>query len=565
MKIFYIIMLVTSILFSQDNRSFRTDDITPYPDQSVTSGIQYQYLGITKSPLSKVVRKVLLEEGTNTSCGYCAQYNPGIKQFMDQHPDSLVNVTYHVYWPGNNDPMYQANTTQIAQRINYIGINAVPRVDIDGIVKDVWPLTPSGLNNVFNQRQDALTNLDISVVDEMIGEDSIRATITVDILEELPTGNYKLRVYSLDRKIVYPYAPGNNGEKEFEYVFRRGYPDMSGTSIPLTVGTHEYTITYEREEIWGSGLIYTIAFVQNDNNKEILNADMSNFYYLPQSAPLASPQNNKVTESSSVILSWNEAVNADKYRLELSESENFTEYYHYSNLLSETTYNLGELGESKKLYWRVKAFSDSDSALYSEVWNFATPLNKPYNLDGEHLTDKISLNWNDFSEYETGFVIERAITQGIGIMFRELDTVNSNITTYDDNDISATGFYYYRIKAISDVSHSAYSDSVMYDLKVGVEEVDLAELTFTLDQNFPNPFNPVTNISFTIPVERNNKEASLIIYDMLGKEVEVLHQGELTSGKHQIQFTPENLTSGIYFYNLVSGEYSLTKKLVYLK
>lgn len=565
MRILLAILLITSMLFSQENRSIRTDGITPIIDNTTSPQVNYNFKGITKSSLNKVTRKVLLEEGTNTSCGYCAQYNPGIKQFMNMHPDSLVNVTYHVYWPGVNDPMYQANTTQIAQRINYIGINAVPRVDIDGISKDVWPLTPTSLNNIYNQRKSVQTNLDITVVDEMVGADSIKATITIDIMEELPSGNYKLRIYALDRKIVYDYAPGNNGEKEFEYVFRRGYPNMTGTSIPLTVGTHEYTVTYEREAIWGSGLIYTMAFVQNDNTKEILNADMSNFYYAPQAAPLAAPQNNKVTESSSVVLSWKEAVNANKYRLEVSETEDFAEFVHYTNLIIDNSYDLGDLGESSKLYWRVKSFSDTDSALYSAVWNFTTPLNKPYNLEGEHLSDRITLNWDDFSEYETGFAIERAITQGIGIMFRELDTVDANITSYEDLSISTSGIYYYRVKAINDISHSTYSDSVVYDLKVGVEDSYPAELNFSMEQNFPNPFNPVTNISFTIPAERHNKDASLIVYDLLGNEVTTLYKGVITSGEHQVQFSPSNLTSGVYFYKLVSGEYSLTKKLVYLK
>lgn len=85
---------------------------------------------------------------------------------------------------------------------------------------------------------------------------------------------------------------------------------------------------------------------------------------------------------------------------------------------------------------------------------------------------------------------------------------------------------------------------------------------FGLKQNFPNPFNPSTTISFSMPVRAR---ATLRIYNILGQEVEVLVDGQLEPGNHEILWDAENEPSGIYFYRLSYGSEVLTKKMALLK
>lgn len=85
---------------------------------------------------------------------------------------------------------------------------------------------------------------------------------------------------------------------------------------------------------------------------------------------------------------------------------------------------------------------------------------------------------------------------------------------------------------------------------------------YKLENNFPNPFNPSTNIKFQIP---QKSFASIIIYDMLGREVITLLSEELNAGYYNYQFNAENLNSGIYFYTLVTDNFSETKKMVLVK
>jgi hypothetical protein len=88
-------------------------------------------------------------------------------------------------------------------------------------------------------------------------------------------------------------------------------------------------------------------------------------------------------------------------------------------------------------------------------------------------------------------------------------------------------------------------------------------LNFSIEQNYPNPFNPNTTIKFSI-VEQ--AKVSLIIYDVLGNEVETLVNEELPSGTYSTKWSPSNnISGGIYFCKLFSGNLSKTIKMVYLK
>jgi len=91
---------------------------------------------------------------------------------------------------------------------------------------------------------------------------------------------------------------------------------------------------------------------------------------------------------------------------------------------------------------------------------------------------------------------------------------------------------------------------------------------FYLFQNYPNPFNPVTKIKFDIPTLKEAREITntkLIIYDVLGREVAVLVKEQLSPGTYEIAWDGSNCTSGVYFYKLITGFYSETRKMILLK
>jgi photosystem II stability/assembly factor-like uncharacterized protein len=94
------------------------------------------------------------------------------------------------------------------------------------------------------------------------------------------------------------------------------------------------------------------------------------------------------------------------------------------------------------------------------------------------------------------------------------------------------------------------------------EEIDEIPIDYNLANNFPNPFNPTTTIQYSVK-ERSSVE--LILYDLLGREVEVLVNEEQAAGNYKIQFNAVTLPSGIYFYRIQAGTYLETKKMLLLK
>jgi hypothetical protein len=107
------------------------------------------------------------------------------------------------------------------------------------------------------------------------------------------------------------------------------------------------------------------------------------------------------------------------------------------------------------------------------------------------------------------------------------------------------------------------SDSVFtitYPVSTKTEEKLPTE--FSLEQNYPNPFNPKTSIQYAVG---SGQFVTLKVYDVLGNEIATLVNEEKPAGSYDAEFYAEGLTSGIYFYELMAGEYSNVKKMLLLK
>jgi len=105
--------------------------------------------------------------------------------------------------------------------------------------------------------------------------------------------------------------------------------------------------------------------------------------------------------------------------------------------------------------------------------------------------------------------------------------------------------------------------NVTYDALDQNEDATLPS-GFALHPVYPNPFNPSTTIQFDIPVEMHG-DASLQIFDVTGKLIETMINGNIERGKHEVIWDAGNLPSGIYFVQLKSGDKTITQKLTLLK
>ncbi len=161
--------------------------------------------------------------------------------------------------------------------------------------------------------------------------------------------------------------------------------------------------------------------------------------------------------------------------------------------------------------------------------------------------------------------VEHITTGGGGAPLYNPDPSYPNIVA------TAKAHHYCKIKLDNNMLYfSAYDDggtridtfSVERNTSVLISNNDAQPTTFSLKQNFPNPFNPQTSIEFSIP---RSEFVTLKIYDVLGREVATLVETQLTAGNYTFSWVGAQNASGIYYYRLKAGEFSQIRKMMLLR
>ncbi len=132
--------------------------------------------------------------------------------------------------------------------------------------------------------------------------------------------------------------------------------------------------------------------------------------------------------------------------------------------------------------------------------------------------------------------------------------------------LNANTKYYWHVCAMNASDTGDFSAPVTITtgdtLATGINESKVHPLRFALSQNFPNPFNPTTAISYELSA---NSLVTLKVYDILGREVAMLVNERQAPGSYTMTFNAAGLPSGVYFYRLNTEKYSAIKKLLLLK
>lgn len=176
----------------------------------------------------------------------------------------------------------------------------------------------------------------------------------------------------------------------------------------------------------------------------------------------------------------------------------------------------------------------------------------------------IELKWITETEMNNkGFEVQRSAVRDQISEWEKIGFVEGNGTTTLRHQYSFTDKnhqprkYIYRLKQID------FDGSYNYSKEI---EVDASpELKYSLEQNFPNPFNPMTTIKYSLPKDENVK---IIVLNSLGQQVAELVNNEVKAGNYEIRFSAEGknaLASGVYFYQINAGDFVRMRKMILLK
>ncbi len=227
--------------------------------------------------------------------------------------------------------------------------------------------------------------------------------------------------------------------------------------------------------------------------------------------------------------------------------------------------------------------------LQTVIWQKSVPSNTyggcPLGKDGVFITIgsgsqinayKTVLNRKPVSDFRSN---GRDITTGQSVSFFDQSSYSptswqwsftggtpatSNLQNPENINYSAPGIY--PVKLV--VSNSYGSDTltktqyVFVTTGTGIVKNEETAHDFKLHQNYPNPFNPSTTINFAIP---KSLMVRISVFDILGKEVEVLVNEQLTAGTYKTEWNASKYSSGVYFYSITSGEFNEVKRMILTK
>lgn len=283
---------------------------------------------------------------------------------------------------------------------------------------------------------------------------------------------------------------------------------------------------------------------------------------------LVSPINGAVGVSLRPILDWN-SIGCTSYRIRIYSHPNLQQIVLDTLITSGYQVPQGLLSGGTTYWWRVKGYGVNGEAPYSDVWCFTTIPGVPsvpilvYPPNGGVVTTLTpTLIWDtvlsalshrvqvSLSPAFTEFIINTVV---IPSSYKIPEGALQNMSTY-----------YWRVNASNNLGASAWSAVWNFTTSiVGVKNYS-SEIPneFELYNNYPNPFNPSTDIRFDIPV---NAKVKLTIYDINGKVVNIPIDNYFSPGKYEIKWEAKDISSGVYYYRLETDNYSETKKMILIK
>lgn len=360
-----------------------------------------------------------------------------------------------------------------------------------------------------------------------------------------------------------------DGDSASRYVvYRFNQPpilpgDLDSASHIVSVEGRRYSIP-ATPQVNGSYYFLATSLDRNYNESETSSLLM---IAAPAAPVLAYPANGAQNQPPSMTLGWTPGASlASSYHLQVGTDSLFVGGIVINDTsIADTFRVISGLGGQQTYYWRVRSRNAGGTSGFSGAWTFRTgfPV-APVQLSPPNFATDVPMNptlvWMR-SEGADSYRLQVARSFDFALIV--VDSSGIVDTTYSSLQTLSNTIYYWRLTSTNALGTSLWSPIWRFRTVVtSVTQTPGVPTEFALTQNYPNPFNPLTTIAFSIPEE---VKVSLVVYDLLGRKVDVLVDDLVQPGNYQAQFDGSRLSSGVYFYRLTAGRYVATQKMQLVK
>jgi polysaccharide biosynthesis protein PslG len=313
----------------------------------------------------------------------------------------------------------------------------------------------------------------------------------------------------------------------------------------------------------------------------------------PSMPTLISPGPSEANIVRKPTFQWNQSLSAFaiQYRIQVasdsalaSDGSFASENVVVDTTVADTSLQVLQALDSARTYsWHVCAFDLGGVSSYSAVFSFKTgsvvafpfkpiPVSPPSLSTGTPRLPTLTWNVSNYAEeYNCQLASNYQVYTGgdsIG-MFKVqnivLDTTLSDTSVHVSILLDSTTVYFWHVKGVNTAGASDYSTTWKFTTGTTTavrEQTGSIPKEFALLWNYPNPFNPSTTIDYQLP---RNSHVMLRVFDLLGREVATLVNGQQDAGYYKIKFHATRLASGVYFYVLRADSFIESREMILLK
>jgi hypothetical protein len=286
--------------------------------------------------------------------------------------------------------------------------------------------------------------------------------------------------------------------------------------------------------------------------------------------------------STQPVFEWSPVPGASNYTVQISNQPGFPqkqvcsncEESAQNNLTSTYTVNSNSfkvpnpLNVGTTYYWRLRANTTSTQGIWSDSYSFivVSSPSKPVLLFPENgsngLTGSVQLQWTPTSNTKR---YELQVTGDLSFTNLIITTDTLSLPSFRMPPFSAGSpvDYIWRVRGIGVGGNGEWSPANNFTRAALTHDEDVSgPITFELHQNFPNPFNPSTQIQYSLP---SSSLVTIEIFNTIGQRVHVIVDEIKTQGTHSITFDARGLTSGMYLYRLTTPEFTQTRMMSLVK